>query len=72
MSRPLPQEKQIVLVRHGLTTWNEQKKIQVPTFVLSAFLPLFDIHVKIKPAMLVMHRLLDTIWALPANSTVAC
>ena len=25
----LIQEKQIVLVRHGLTTWNEAKRIQV-------------------------------------------
>lgn len=28
VSRPLVQEKQIVLVRHGLTTWNEAKRIQ--------------------------------------------
>lgn len=28
VSSPLVQEKQIVLVRHGLTTWNEAKRIQ--------------------------------------------
>ena len=27
--KPLPIEKQVVVVRHGLTTWNESKRIQV-------------------------------------------
>ena len=29
VSKPIPQEKYVVLVRHGLTTWNESKQIQV-------------------------------------------
>ena len=27
--KPLQSEKQIIIVRHGLTTWNEQHRIQV-------------------------------------------
>ena len=33
---PLKAEKYIVVVRHGLTTWNESKRIQVRTQQLSS------------------------------------
>ena len=39
VSKPLPAEKFIVIVRHGLTTWNQSKQIQVSICRLYTFVP---------------------------------
>ena len=60
-----------MLVRHGLTTWNEQKKIQVPTICAFCLPSPVDNIFPDQASNAGYLMPADTIWAFPANYIAA-